>query len=168
MILCSSGLYISYQLSLYSIRQQQKEIILHSEIFKGSVFEFSFSRDYIHDKDIDLVFVEDDEIMFNGKMYDIVSQQKSADSIFIKCIPDKIEDEIREEVNNQINNTKGTATQKNFSAFKFNPGPFTIRSETENLLFISKNKSASFLFLKNDTPVAQYINVASPPPWKNV
>lgn len=168
MILCSSGFYISCQLSLYGIRQQQKEIILHSEIFKGSVFEFSFSRNYIQDKNIDLVFVEDDEVMFNGKMYDIVSQHKSADSIFIKCISDKVEDEIREEVNNQINNTEGTTTQKNFSAFKFNPGPFTIRSEIDNPLFISKNKSASFLFSKNDNPVAQYINVASPPPWKNV
>ncbi len=168
MILCSSGLYISYRLSLFSIRQHQKEVILHSEIFKGRVFEFSFSSNYIHDKNIDLVFVEDDEIMFNGKMYDIISKDKSADSIFIKCIADKIEDEIREEANNQINNTEGTTTQKNFSAFKFNPGPFTIQLETMNPLLVSKNKSASFLFSKNDKPVAQYLNVASPPPWKKV
>ncbi len=164
MIVCSSGLYISYLLSLHSIHKHQREVILHSDNFKNIIAEFSFPLNYALDENIDLVFVEDDEIMFNGKMYDIVQQYTSADSIFIRCIPDKIEDEVRDQVNNQINKTDGATAQKNFSAFKFNPGPFISDSETVDLSFIFNCRAPNF-FSGNIQPLTQYLHVPSPPPW---
>ncbi len=165
MILCSAGLYISYKLTLHNIHLRQREVILHSDIFKHWVVQFSFPTNYSQNKDVDLVFVEKDEIMFDGKMYDIVDQYQSADSIFIKCIPDKIEDDVRDAVNNQIDNTEGATTQKNFSAFKFNPGPFTSGSETGNLYLIPNSGSPIFLSLDDAKPEESYVNVPSPPPW---
>ena len=167
MILCSSGSYTSYLLSLHSIHKHQREVILHSDNFKNIIAEFSFPLNYNRNENIDLVFVEDDEIMFNGKMYDIVHQHTSADSIFITCIPDKIEDEVRDQVNNQINRTDGAIAQKNFSAFKFNPGPFISDSETVDLSLIFNRRATNF-FSGKIQPVTQYLHVPSPPPWVNV
>ena len=165
MILCGAGFNISYQLSLHSIYLQQRELILHSGNFKNTIVKFSFPLNYAQVKNPDVIFVEEDEIMFNGKMYDIVNQRISDDSIFITCIPDKIEDEVRDQVNNQFNKTEGATTQKNFSAFKFNPGPFLFQSESWNLHFTTDPVSVNFLFIKNGKAVASFLSVPFPPPW---
>ena len=129
---------------------------------------FSFPVNFKDNKNIDLRFVEDDEIMFNGKMYDIVNQYKSTDSIFIKCIPDKIEDDIRSEAANQINDMGGATTQKNFSIRRFNPEPFTIVTGPGKFYFIPHCSPVIFLFSKESKPVSCYLNIPSPPPWNSV
>ncbi len=165
MIVCSSGLYISYQFNLYSIRQHQKEIILHSDGLKSRLVTFSFPANFSEHKNIDLRFVEEDEMMFDGKMYDIVSQHSSGDSIIIKCIADNIEDDIRSEAGKQINSTQGSTTQRNLSAFKFTSEPFTVEAGSFKFYRILNSSSKIFLSIKNKKAIDCYPNVPSPPPW---
>lgn len=140
-------------------------MILHSDNLKDRIVTFSFPLNFSKNKNIDFRFVEDDEIMFEGKMYDIVSQYKSTDSIFIKCIPDKIEDDIRSEAANHVSDTGGATTQQNFSFTKFNPEPFTIAGGLAKFRFILNRSSLLFLFSNDCKPATCYLNVASPPPW---
>lgn len=165
MILCSSGLFISYQLSLHNIHLQQRKIILHSDIFKDRIINFSFQKFCGKQKQNDLVFVEEDEIMYDGKMYDIIERSESNDSIFIKCIPDKIEDDIRAEASNQLQKNDGAATQKNFSAFKFNPGPFVAVTVIKCYADLFKSTTELFPFENSEKLIDAFINIPSPPPW---
>ncbi len=165
MIVCSSGLYISYQFNLYSIRHHQKEIILHSDGLKNRLVTFSFPANFSENKNIDLRFVEEDEVMFDGKMYDIVSQYTSGDSIIIKCIPDNIEDDIRSEASKQINSAEGTITQRNLSLFKFTSEPFTLEAGAFKFNYIINSSSQIFLSAKNKQAIDCYLNVPCPPPW---
>lgn len=165
MILCSSGLFISYKLSLHNIHLRQREIILHSDIFKNRVVHFTFPRNHQTQQDNDLVFVEDDEIMFNGKMYDIIEQLQTNDSVFIKCIPDKIEDDIRAEASNQLDKNDGANTQKNFSGFKFNAGPFIVVTEVTHYFNFLKTATELFPVENPEKLVAAFLNIPSPPPW---
>lgn len=165
MIVCSSGLYISYQFNLYGIHQHQKELILHSSDIEKRIVTFSFPINFTENKNIDVRFVEDDEIMIDGKMYDIVSQYTSADSIMIKCISDKTEDEIRSGIASQVNTTEGATTQKNLSVFKFISKPFTTAPGPLKFKGILKSSPQIFLSLKDKKPIICYLNVPSPPPW---
>ena len=165
MILCSSGLFISYKLSLHHIHLRQREVILHSDIFKNLVVHFTFPRNHQSQKNYDLVFVEDDEIMFNGKMYDIAEKIETADSIIIKCLPDKIEDDIRTAASNQLDKKDGATTQKNFSGFKFNPGPFIPIAEVMPYFTFGKDATQLFQIENSGIPPDLFLNIPSPPPW---
>lgn len=143
-------------------------MILHSDGLKDRIVTFSIPLNFDKNKNIDLRFVEDDEIMFNGKMYDIINQYKTRDSIFIKCIPDKVEDDIRSDAANHVSDTGGSTTQRNFSSIKFNPEPFTIAGGPAKFSFILNRSSALFLFSNDCKPATFYLNVPSPPPWNSM
>ncbi len=164
MVLCSCGLFISYKLSLHNIRLHQRETILQSANFKNGIVTFSFPVNYRDNKVYDIVYVEEDEIMFNGKMYDIINEHLSADSIFIKCIPDKIEDEVRNEASRHIYKGDGISTQKNSLVIKFNPGPFTFTLACEDKDFTIKKNSKYFRWFYADKHHTSYHDVPSPPP----
>ncbi|MEO6638184.1 MAG: hypothetical protein ABIN25_07895 [Ginsengibacter sp.] len=165
MILFCGGWYISYKFSLYGIHQRQKEIILHSGNIDSRVVTLSLPINFNENKNFDFRFIEEDEIMFNGKMYDVVSQYRSADSVIIKCIADITEDDIRSEAINQVNGLEGTTTQRNLSAFKFIPELFTTTPGPLKLYCILKYSSQIYLFRKIGNTITGYINVPSPPPW---
>ena len=141
---------------------------MHSENLKDRIVTFSFPLNFDKDKNVDFRFVEDDEVMFEGKMYDIVKQYKTTDSIFIKCIPDEIENDIRSKAANEINDIGGATTQRNFSFIKFNPEPFTITNGFWKFHSILNRCSLLFLFSGYCKPATYYINVPSPPPWNSV
>ena len=111
------------------------------------------------------MFVEDDEIMFNGKMYDIAERIEAGDSIIIKCLPDKIEDDIRTEASNQLDKKDGATTQKNFSGFKFNPGPFIPVIEVRRHFTFGKDATGLFPVENSGKPLDLFLDIPSPPPW---
>ncbi len=169
MAICSGGIYISYHLSLYSIHLQQKEVIKkHQEFFKERIFEIHVPENFAADKSVDLLFKGDDEIMFHGKMYDIISRRSSGDSIFFKCISDRIEDEVRCIVANEILNNNGrSASQKENLVIKFNPGLYTNFIQDEDVSLLPGNSVGSYLFYIVKKVSPSYLNIPAPPPWQN-
>ncbi len=131
------------------------------------ILEIRVPENFGKDESIDLRFEEEDEVMFNGKMYDIISRQSSTDSLFLKCIPDHGEDEIRDLASNVIFSSDGkTASQKENTLIKFNPGLFTTFAREYNSGFFEINKPPYYLtYIIKKIPVP-YQNIPSPPPWQ--
>lgn len=166
MLICSCGLLISYHLNLYSIHLHQREIILHSVSFDSKILTFAFPKDYHNNKDYDLEFEGEDEMMLDGKMYDIIAEHASHDSIFVKCISDENEDEVRAEAGRQIEANTGTSTHENSPGIKFNPGVYIDHLTAESTAAISTS-SIVFFYFKISPELFHFSNVPSPPPWNN-
>lgn len=132
------------------------------------ILEIRVPNNYVDDRNIDLQFEEEDEIMFDGKMYDIISQNSSGDSIIFKCISDINENGVRDLAYKEILNSIGRkAGNKGNILLNFNPGLFINFSHDETSFFLSKNflnMYPGYIIKKISDP---FQNIPSPPPWQS-
>ena len=165
MILCSSGFFIAFQISLRSIKHTQRQIILSSDLRDKFIFEFAFAKDVSTYHQQGISFIEKDEIKYKGKMYDIVSQHQAGDSIFIKCINDEQEDYTIALSENKLVKDQQARNEKNLSLLKFNLDVYTTITDIKALLSLSKEETMQYHFPAKDKLLFPIINVPSPPPW---
>jgi hypothetical protein len=156
----STGYYFAYQVKLSEVKQEGFARI-HDAILTNVV---TISSGYINgeilNKDIELV--EENEISWQGKMYDIISSTTNGNTITFKCVSDSKEDEANTAwVNHVKKNTEPTSDHS--SAFK----PFLVYMETHTAitfqLFVVIGDKIP-VTAQNITPEA-YLNIPSPPPW---
>jgi hypothetical protein len=164
MILCSSGFYIAFHISLQSIKHTQRQIILSSDLKNKFIFEFAFSKDASTYKRQGISFIERDEIKYKGKMYDIVSQHDTTDSIFVKCISDEQEDYTIALSQNELIKNQNAKNEKDLSILKFNLGVYTF-PDTGIPKFSLNKETLSHQFFHPGKLLFTIINVPSPPPW---
>jgi DNA gyrase/topoisomerase IV subunit A len=165
MILCSSGFFIAFQISLRSIKHTQRQIILSSDLKDKFIFEFAFAKKVSKNQHQDISFVEKDEIRYRGKMYDIISQHEKGDSIFIKCINDEQEDYTIALSENNLVKDQQARNEKNLSLLKFNLDVYTSISDKRSLLSFSIKQTIKYHFPAKEKLLFPIINVPSPPPW---
>ncbi len=164
MMLCSSGFYIAFYLSLQSIKHTQRQIILSSDLKDKYIFEFSFSKEEANSSG-DFSFVEKDEIKFKGKMYDIVTLHSTADSFYIKCIVDENEEYMKELASNAIIKQQTAKNERSLSFLQLRLGFFTINSFDPFVKTFSIQKAVAYnCFLPGELSKPD-INIPSPPPW---
>jgi hypothetical protein len=162
-LLCSSGFYLAFVVSLQSIKLSQKKIIASTNVENKLILKFSLSRE---DCSREVSFKDNDEEMsFRGKMYDIISIVKNKDSISITCIPDGREDEILLMMTNSEFKIQKKNTNHKLLELKWRLENFTPPSDSiVSFLF----ESFSYRFFNKETnnlPVP-YFNIPSPPPWE--
>lgn len=165
MILCSSGFYIAFHISLQSIKHTQRQIILSSDLKNKFIFEFGFSKDASTYKRQGISFIERNEIKYKGKMYDIVRQYDTPDSIFLKCISDEQEDYTIALSQNELIKNQNAKNEKDLSILKFNLGVYTFNSDTEIPKIFLNKETLSHQFFHLGKLLFTIINVPSPPPW---
>ena len=61
----------------------------------------------------DINFVDDNEFLYKGKMYDVVKQQTNGDTIIYYCINDNKEEELFANLNKEVKNNMDTNPVKN-------------------------------------------------------
>jgi len=61
----------------------------------------------------DINFVDDNEFLYKGKMYDVVRQQANGDTIIYYCINDNKEEELYANLNKEVKNNMDTNPVKN-------------------------------------------------------
>ncbi len=165
MLLCSSGFYIAFYISLQSIKHSQQQIILSSDLKSKFVFEFSFSKSELQKSNNDLSYVEKNEINYKGKMYDIVSQQYKGDNLVITCISDEDEDYTLALAGNQNIKAQREKNSQELSSLKLRLGVYTFN---DNINFLNNHNIIFTKFFARFNPgklVCPNLNIPSPPPW---
>ena len=118
MVLCGSGFYIAWYLSLQSIRNSQRAIISNTTFDSERIVKFAFSKSDF--KQILILVFDDDgenEFEYKQQMYDVINKKNKGDSIYITCISDKDEDHLNEMFIAQILETGNNASGKTTTHF---------------------------------------------------
>lgn len=166
MMLCGSGFYVAWYMSLQSIRNSQKAILSHSSFSKNIVVKFVFTKNDLKNNS-DVIFDEDDSIEFEYKkqMYDVISRKEVGDHIYITCISDAQEDNLRDFAISQIMNNGNNTTGKELPIFKFRLDHFTHNFTGAFTLFSMNVVACSHHDYTVGKLIAPYLNISSPPPW---
>ena len=112
---------------------------------------------------IDLEFEGAKEISYNGKMFDIVTLQKTNDSIFVECISDEAEDFLFALRNDQRINQKTRESNQMLSNIVLRLGSY-LKAEPFKL-FSRIAYSPKYFIAKIDNSYNQpLLAIISPPP----
>ncbi|MGH2646309.1 MAG: hypothetical protein ACRDE8_02035 [Ginsengibacter sp.] len=165
MLLCSSGFYIAFYISLQSIKHTQQQIILSSELKNKFVFEFSFSKSELQSSNSDLSYEDEDEINYKGKMYDIASKQYIGDNLVIRCISDKDEDYTLALADNQNIKDQREKSSHELSSLKLRLGIYTFDDDINFLNSHNTIFTECFARFNPGKLASPHLNIPSPPPW---
>ena len=165
MLLCSSGFYIAFYISLQSIKHSQKQIILSSDLKNKFVLEFSFSKSDLQKSNNGLSYEEKNEINYKGKMYDIISQQYKGDNLIIRCISDKDEDYTLALADNQNIKAQREKSSQELSSLKLRLGVYTFNDDINFLNNQDKTFTEFFARFNPGKLMCPNLNIPSPPPW---
>lgn len=165
MMLFGNGFYIAWHASLHAIHKSQKAILANSNINKNKLVEFVFSKSDLK-KNIHFSFDDDDEneFEFDGRMYDIVSQQTIGDSIHISTISDKEEDNLRDVAMCQILQGEKNTTGRDLPVFKIRLDHFTNDFKKTAFGFFPGNNLQEFIKHKSPKLTCPYYDISAPPP----
>lgn len=108
------SLILSNSVSVYIIFNQIKTYhkkcikeAIKNETINEVVEVISFSKKDLKAGNYDIIFIEEYEFRFNGKMYDIISKWETEDTVFYKCINDSKEEQLEKSfVKYVVNNSK--------------------------------------------------------------
>ena len=161
MLLCGSGFYISWRISMRFIYNSQKNLISSATYKKQNVIAFTFSKkDLQNSNNIQL---NNDELKYNHKMYDIINMKTSGDKIFINCIADKDEDNLVKIVTANVFAT-GNDMAKQLPVSHFHIDDYI--SDAGNLgLFVTNNEIRNnYISITDGILPDQFLSRPSPPP----
>jgi hypothetical protein len=164
MMLCGSGFYISWYISLHSVQNSQRTIISNSAFNRSKVVQFIFSKNDLK-KNTDFTFDGENEFEYKNQMYDVISRKNIGDSIYIICISDTEEDNLRDIAMSQIMSSGNNTTGKELPIFKFHLDRYTNDFKNINAGFLIKLTSNSYRQHKAGKLISPYLNTSSPPPW---
>lgn len=122
----------------------------------------------IHKNDIDknsspIRFVEDNEFIYGGMMYDIYKTEIKADSIYYYCINDKNENILDKSFASYVNAKTNSNTNNNaIHNILENIVKIGLTPDTSDLLIA--NKSTEFIIYSGEHLLKQKTETPSPPP----
>jgi len=158
----SIGVIIVYnQIKFYHKRTIKEQIKQNN--FQEVTETLSFSKSDLKNKLVNLEFIEEYEFRYNGKLYDIITQWETDDSIYYKCINDTKEEELEEIfVNYVVNNNHR------------NDLPLPIKQLLNSLqveYYLVSNKkiypqlNSSFITCSEyQNPLDEFLSIPDPPP----
>lgn len=170
MMLCGSGFYVAWYLSLQSIRDSQRALILSAGFDNNRIIKFAFSKSDLK-TNLDLVFDDDDgenEFEYKQQMFDVISKESKGDTVYLACISDKDEDHLNEMFISQMLETGNNSNGKQLPIFKFRLDHFTNEIKNTSIVFRTNGdlKSRYKTCNVNNLP-SPYLTISSPPP-KNI
>ncbi len=136
MVLCGSGFYVAWYLSLQSIRDSQRALIANTTFDNERIVKFAFSKADLK-ANPELSFDDDGENEFEYKqqMYDVINQKDIGDSIYFTCISDKDEDNLNEMFIAQVLEAGNNPTGKQLPILKFRLDHFINDTNNANDFF---------------------------------
>jgi hypothetical protein len=166
MMLCGSGFYVAWHLSLQSIRDSQRALISNTTFDSDKIVKFAFPKSDLKTNP-DLTFKDDgeNEFEYREQMYDVISKKNSGDTVYLTCISDKDEDHLNEMFIAQILETGNNTSGKQLPILKFRLDHFTSDVKTASALFRA-NEDLRILYKTcniNNLP-SPFLSISSPPP----
>ncbi len=133
------------------------------QIARGTYDEGRVEYLKIADDDKQLIFIEESEFYYQGRIYDVISQRTEKDFIYISCICDHEENNLIQNYNtdtedNQAENKSNNLTQilKNFvTDFNYSFQEYCLNNQ---------NSKKTYNTFKSQLYSGQFKNPDSPPP----
>ncbi|MFS8083455.1 MAG: hypothetical protein ACMG51_08390 [Ginsengibacter sp.] len=145
------------------IKQSQRELIASGNLINDHIFVFNFSANDLHNnKAIEL---EESELKYHGRMYDIISSEDNNGMVSISCIADGSEDYLLDLMGNSFYKLQKEKINTNLFQLKFQIDNYTF-DDSHNLKVYHKipfNYGPQMCF---DILSSDHKNVPSPPPWQ--
>lgn len=109
--------------------------------------------------------LEESEIRFQGKLYDVVSVQFKDGKAVFKCIPDDKETDIETAVNDQVQKQGDNNTKKKLSS---QTSIVLFAYVEQNLQLANTSTQSTCCIIGHSEPIpVRYLNIPSPPPWRS-
>jgi hypothetical protein len=164
MMLCSSGFYVAWYVSLQFVRNSQKTIIARSDFNKDKIVRFVLAKKDFKTNS-ELAFDNDDEFEYKNQMYDVIDQKTIGDSVYINCISDTEEDNLKNIALHEIIRSGNNTSGRELPILNFRLDHYTNVLKTEPSDF---PQSIVICFFKNhncNTLPTPNLNISPPPPW---
>lgn len=161
MLLCGSGFYISWYISVQCIYNSRRSLISSDTYKKQNVAAFAFS--VRETKNNPQIVFDDDEMEYHQAMYDIINIRRSADSIYITCIADTDEDNLKQLIASELFSTTNDINKQLPISYFHLDSYIHLRNifDTHSINYVIRNYYISFI--PGILPV-HYISCPSPPP----
>lgn len=162
-LLCSSSFYLAFYVSLHQIKQGQRKIIASGRLNKDQFLVFNFSANEVHkNKSIKL---EETELEYQGRMYDIISKEDKDGMISISCIADGSEDYLLALMGNSFYKLQKQKTNSHLFQLKWQLDNYTFNAPYHfNVHYKSGINYGPQMC--HDLMSSDHKNVPSPPPWQ--
>ena len=148
---------------MHQIKQSQRKIIASGNLNKDEIFVFNFSANELqNNKSIKL---EESELKYQGRMYDIISRREKDGMVSISCIADGSEDYLLGLMGNSFFKLQKEKTNTHLFQLKWQIDNYTINDP--HALNVHLNSTANYgPQICNDIMSSDHKNVPSPPPWQ--
>lgn len=164
MILCTSGFYVAWYISLQFVRGSQKTIIARSDYHKDNIVRFVLAK-----KDFkinsELNFHDENEFEYKNQMYDVIDQITIGDSVYINCISDTEEDNLKNIALHQIIRSGNNKSGRELPILNFRLDHYTNVLKTEIANFPKGTISGFFKNHNCSNLPTPCLTVFPPPPW---
>ena len=165
-VLCSSGFYLAFYISMHQIKQSQRKIIASGNLNNDHIFVFNFSAVDLQNNKANIE-LEESELKYDGKMYDIISKEEKNGMISISCIADGSEDYLLSLMGNSFYKLQKEKNSNHLFQLKWQIDNYTFETFPNLKLNFKDQKIHEphvFIILVQ----SYYKNVPSPPPWHRV
>ena len=163
-VLCSSGFYLAFYISMHQVKQSQRKIIASGNLNNDHIFVFSFSAADLQNNKANIE-LEESELKYNGKMYDIISKMEKNGMISISCIADGSEDYLLSLMGNSFYRLRKEKNTNHLLQLKWQIDNYTFEA-TDISDFNFKDQKLYGPQVWTNLILSHYKNVPSPPPWQ--
>ena len=164
LLLQTGGYYVILSIDILEAKQEAMNVINNDKQETQNITKLSFP---VKDGKViaqGLIFNDEDEFTYQGKMYDVISTEKSKGYITFKCYTDNKETELTANLNNKIDSDKDTPAQKHKGGILLKTViPYTPVSK-QQFFFSTHISSAYYAFYCNRLQPFIYKAIVSPPP----
>ena len=158
------GSYIIFYGELWNAKREASEFMDGSQNDRDKITSLTFQ---LHQGKIvasDLVFEDDNEFYYQGRMYDVISTEKFKDHIVFKCYTDSKETALDKDLSENIDSGRDKPSQqKEHSHIKILPQDIMANDLDVNYFF-NENVSHTALIYQSKQQTPIYKAIISPPP----
>ena len=154
---------MAFYISMHQIKQSQRKIIASGNLDKDQIFVFNFSANELqNNKSIKL---EESELKYQGRMYDIISRREKDGMLSISCIADGSEDYLLSLMGNSIYKLQKEKINTHLFQLKWQIDNYTFN--IPHILKVHLKSTANYgPQMCYDIIPSDHNNVPSPPPWQ--
>lgn len=158
------GAYLIFCVELWEAKKEAAEFMDGVQNDRDKIISLSFQ---LHQGKIvasDLVFEDDNEFSYQGRMYDVISTQKYKDHIVFKCYTDSKETILNKDLSDNVDAGRDKTSQhKEDSLIKVLFQDLIVNEFDVNYFFY-KNTTPTALRYQSIQQAAIYKAIVSPPP----
>ena len=157
------GYYLLYSLDYLAIKHEMAEMI--KELSGSETVTLSFPEKNSKANSTEVSYTSDDELIYQGKMYDIISQSINQGIISYKCYSDTRETQLSENLTRNMNSDQEHPSQKNKNKSTNKISIKDFNHQTQSLIYFAPVYSATETYLSPCyLSEGMLMSIAHPPP----